>query len=43
MSLIHIFFVGFFPTKYMQTGPPLSFAPILMEDAQYAELNEKLI
>ena len=33
------------PTKDVQTpsSPTLSFAPILMEDAQYAETNEKSI
>ena len=25
----------------MQTPPPLSFDPVFMEDAQYAETNEK--
>ena len=34
--------LGFFPSKDMQ-NPPLSFAPVLMEDAQYAESNEKSI
>ena len=35
---------GFFSSKDMQTPtPPFSFAPILMINADSAELNEKLI
>ena len=29
--------MGFFPTKDMQTPPPLSFDPIFMDDAECAE------
>ena len=31
---------GLFPTKDMQTPPPLSFAPVFMKDAECAETNE---
>ena len=35
-------YIGYFPIKDMQTPPlPLSFAPVLMKDAQCAESNEK--
>ena len=35
--------IGFFSTKNMQTPSPLNFYQVLMEDAQYAETNEKSI
>ena len=34
---------SFFPTKDMHTPPHLTFAPVLMKDAQCAESNEESI
>ena len=46
---IFIFLLGsaphtwYFPAEDIQTSPTLSFAPVLIEDAQCAESNEKSI